>query len=178
MAVTRQQKEAILEGLTEEFKTAGAAVFHSFIGMTVSQSEALRRSLREQGVRMIVAKKTLIQLAAKNAGLPEIPAESLTDAVAVSFAHEDELAAAQSVFKFGKDNDKVQLLGGLMDGAMVSKAEINQLATLPSRDQLLGQLVSVLIGPVRGMAGVGHGIISGFVRALSEVEKKKAAEAA
>lgn len=178
MAITRQKKEQILAELVEEFKTAGAAVFHTYQETTVQDIETLRKSLREKGVRMFVAKKTLMQLAAKEAGLPEIPEEALVDAVAVSFAHEDELAAAQELHTFGKENEQIQLLGGLMDGEMFGTAEIRKLATLPSRDQLLGQLVSVLIGPVRGMAGVGHGLVSGFVRALSEVEKKKAAEAA
>jgi len=178
MATTKAQKQQILASLTEEFKTAGSAVFTTYSGLTVSQFESLRRELREADVRVVVAKKTLINLAAKAAGFEEIPAENMEGPIAVAFAHGDELAAAQALHKFGKKNEQVTLTGGVMDGAQLSTAEVRQLATLPSREGLLGQLVGLLASPMRGVAGIGHSILSGTARVLSEIEKKKAADAA
>lgn len=175
MATTRAKKAEILSELTEEFKTAGAAVFHSYIGLTVGDITSLRRALHDKGVKMVVAKKTLMRLAAKNAGLKDIPEEALTDAVAISFAHGDELAAAQEVYAFGKEHEQVKILGGMFEGEMMGTAQAMQLATLPGRQALLGQLVSVMVGPIRGFAGVGHQVIASAVRALSEIEKQKAA---
>ncbi len=178
MAVTKAQKTAILKDLTAEFKTAKSSTFTTYSGLSVGELQELRRKLRADGARLIVAKKTLIQLAAKEAGLPEIPADTMAGPIAVAFAHEDELAAAQALHSFGKDHEQVTLTGGILESEHLDKAAINQLAVLPSKQALLGQLVSVLVGPLRGFVGVGQGVISGFVRALDAVEKKKAASEA
>ncbi len=178
MAVTKAQKTAILADLTEQFQTAKSTTFTTYSGLTVGEMQELRRSLRADGARLVVAKKTLIQLAAKEAGLPELAATALEGPIAVAFAHEDELAAAQALHTFSKDHDQITLTGGILDGETLSKAAINQLATLPSKSALLGQLVSVLIGPVRGFVGVGHGVVSGFVRVVDAVAQQRAASEA
>jgi large subunit ribosomal protein L10 len=177
MPVTKAQKAEILVALENEFKTAKAVAFTGYIGLTVADIQALRRDLRAEDVKLIVAKKTLIKLAAKNAGQPEPTDEIMAGPVAVAFAHGDELAAAQGLHKFSKDHEQVQLLGGILEGELLNQATIRQLAALPNREGLIGQLVGLLASPLRGIAGVGHSVLAGFVRALAEIEKKKAAEA-
>lgn len=177
MAVTKEKKIQILANLEEEFKNSNSVAFSAYRGSTVADLMELRRMLREAGVSFVVAKKTLIKLAAKNAGLKEIPEESLEGPVAAVFSHDDELAGFQLLKKFGKKNEAIELLSGIFDGEVLDKAKVEALASLPGKQALIGQLVGLLAAPLRGIAGVGHSVVAGFVRALSEVQKKKASEA-
>jgi large subunit ribosomal protein L10 len=173
MAITRAKKEQILAELEKEFKSAKSVAFTTYIGTTVAEITDLRRQLRDAGVRMLVAKKTLIKLAAKNAGLKEIPNEAMVGPVAVTFAHQDELAALQVLHKYGKDHKQVSLLGAILEGENLSQSAAMTLAQLPGKEALLGQLVGLFISPIRGFVTVGSQLISGFVRALDGVREKK-----
>jgi len=177
MAISKEKKVQILTTLEEEFKTSGSVAFVAYRGVSVADITGLRRSLREKGVSFVIAKKTLIKLAAKNAGMKEIPVESLEGPVAVAFSHEDELAGPQLIHKFSKEHAEVDLLGGIFDNDLLEKKQIQVLAQLPDRKALIGQVVGLFAAPLRGVAGVGSALVSGFVRALSEAQKKKATEA-
>lgn len=174
MAVTRAKKEQILAALTKEFETAGSAVFATSSHLSMADTTKLRRQLHAKGVKLVVAKKTLIKLAAKNAGKPEISDDILPGAIAVAFAHEDELAAAQELHAFGKDNEAVKLTGGVYDGEVLNGAKIKQLATIPNKQTLVGQLAGLLLSPIRGIAGAGYQTIAGLARSLDAVAKKQA----
>ena len=89
MSLTRTQKAEILAKLTENFKKAKAVAFGGYQGVTVKDMEELRRKLREGGARYVISKKTLIKAAARKAGLPEIPDESLPGQVGGAFGFED-----------------------------------------------------------------------------------------
>lgn len=177
MAISKSKKSEILADLEQEFKSAASVAFTAYSGITVSDIQDLRTKLRESDARMIVAKKTLIRLAAKNAGLKELPDESMEGPVAAVFSHGDELAGLQILEKSKEDFDQVEILGGVFDGEVLDKAAAQQLAKLPSKDALLGQVVGLLAAPLRGFVGVGNQVVSGFVRALDAVREKKSAEA-
>ncbi|MFA6458591.1 MAG: 50S ribosomal protein L10 [Patescibacteria group bacterium] len=177
MAITKSKKSEILAALEAEFKSAKSIAFTTYTGITVADIQSLRTKLREGDARMIVAKKTLMRLAAKNAGLKEIPEEVMAGPVAAVFSHADELAGFQILEKSKKDFKQIDILSGIFDGEILDKAKANQLAALPSKDVLLGQLVGLFISPIRGFAVVGNQVISGFVRALDAVREKKATEA-
>jgi large subunit ribosomal protein L10 len=177
MAITKQKKSEILADLENEFKTSKSTAFTAYSGITVTQIQELRRKLREGSARMIIAKKTLIQLAAKNAGLKEIPAESMEGPVAAVFSHEDEMAGLQILHGAKEDFEQVEILGGVFDGEVLDKAKAQQLAQLPSKQALLGQIVGLLISPLRGFVGVGGGLVGGFVRVLDSVREQKEAKA-
>lgn len=177
MAITKQKKSQILADLEEEFKTAKSTAFTSYSGITVAQIQELRQRLREASARMVIAKKTLIQLAAKNAGLKEIPAESMEGPVAVVFSHEDEMAGLQILHKSKKDFEQVEIIGGVFDGEVLDKAKAQQLAKLPGKEALLGQIVGLLAAPLRGFVGVGSSLVGGFVRVVNGVKEKQEANA-
>lgn len=175
MPITRAQKVVILAALTKEFETSASAMFATSSGLSVADSMKLRRVLHAKGVKLIVAKKTLIKLAAKNAGKGEIPDSSLPGAIAVAFAHEDELAAAQELHTFGQTHESVKLTGGVYDGEVLGATAVKQLATIPSKQALVGQLVGLFASPMRGIAGVGYQTLAGFARAIDAIAKKQAA---
>ncbi|MFH0834090.1 MAG: 50S ribosomal protein L10 [Patescibacteria group bacterium] len=177
MAVTKSKKSEILADLEAEFKNSKSVALTAYIGIKVSEIQALRSKLREGEARMVVAKKTLIQLAAKNAGMKEIPAEALEGPVAAVFSHGDELAGFQILEKAKSDFKQIDLLGGIFEGEILTKAAAQQLGQLPSKDVLLGQLVGLLVSPIRGFAVAGNQIISGFVRALDAIREKQGAQA-
>jgi len=171
MATSRAQKEAMLEQLTTDMKAAKSVVFVDLHGLTVEQSQELRRTLRDKGVKTKVAKKTLLVLAGKNNGL-EIDKASLQGQIAVAFSMEDEVAAAQELYKLGKKNELIKLVGGVFEGKVVDKAMINQVAQLPSKEELLAKLVGSMQAPISGFHGVLHGTLRGFVQVLKQVSEK------
>lgn len=177
MAISKSKKSAILVDLEAEFKNSKSVAFTAYTGITVADIQNLRTKLREGDARMVIAKKTLFKIAAKNAGLKDLTDESMEGPVAAVFSHEDELAGLQILEKSKKDFKQIEILGGVFDGEILDKVKANQLAALPSKDALLGQIVGLLASPMRGFVGVGNQVISGFVRALDAVREQKASEA-
>jgi large subunit ribosomal protein L10 len=171
MATTRQQKEETLKEITADMAVAKGVVFVDLHGLTVEQSQILRRSLREKGVKTKVAKKTLIVLAGKENGF-EIDKAMLDGQIALAFSMEDEVAAAQELYKMGKKNEAIQLVGGIFEGKVADKAMITTVAQLPSREELLAKLVGSMNAPISGFHGVSRNIISGFVQVCKQISEK------
>jgi len=177
MAIAKAKKSEILADLENEFKTSGSVAFTAYTGITVKDIQSLRSKLREGDARMIIAKKTLIKLAAKNAGLKEIPDESLAGPVAAVFSHGDELAGLQLLEKSKKEFKQLEILGGVFDGEILGKEKAQQLAQLPSKDALIGQVVGLFAAPLRGFVGIGSNLVGGFVRVLNGIREKQEANA-
>lgn len=164
MAITKDQKTAILDELKQKFGDAKGVVFAQNKGLSVEDAQTLRRGLRESNVDYKVAKKTLIKLAAKEVGY-DIPDEVMEGPIAVAFGFDDEIVAAQQISKFAKEFDSLTLMGGFMEGKAIDAEVVKQLASIPSREVLLGQFVGTLMAPLSGFVGIGNGVVGGFVRA-------------
>lgn len=169
MAVSRQKKEQMLADLVEKFKTSKSVMFSQNRGLSVTDGQALRAKLRENGVELKVAKKTLIKLAAKEAGIKEIPSEALEGPIAAAFAFEDEIAAAKILFKESKTNEAIALVGGIFDGEAFGPEKALQLAQIPSKEELLAKLVGSMKAPISGFYGVLHGTMRQFVGTLQAI---------
>jgi len=173
MPVTRQKKEDTLKALVDKFKKAEAVVFAQNNGLTVNEVQELRGNLREKNAEMKVAKKTLIKIAAKEAGYDqEIPDESMDGAIGVVFSYDDVLSGAKEVYEYAKKHDALALLGGLLDGKVMSIEEAQVLAAIPSKEELMTKLVYILKSPISGFHGVLNNTLGGFVRALDAIAKK------
>jgi len=159
MALTRQKKGEILENLKKIIKEAQTITFVNFHGLKMPDAFLLRRKLRQAGVGLKVAKKTLIKKAFEGSGvegqLPELPGE-----VALSYGS-DPLAAAREVWNFGKGKI-LPIVGGVFEGKFVDAAKMNELATIPPKEILTGQLVFLLGFPMRRLVSV-----------LDQIAKKK-----
>lgn len=173
MPLTKQQKEDIVKGLTESMKDAKAVVFADYQGLSVKDLKDLRGQLREKGVSFQVSKKTLLHIAAKDAGFPEIPDEVLEGPVGTAFGMEDEISAAKLLHAFGKKNKNLKLRGALFEGRVLSVAETKELALLPGREELIAKFIYLVKSPISGFHGVLNNTISGFVRALNAVKEQK-----
>lgn len=172
MALSRDQKTAQVKELTDKMSSSTSIIFAHYIGLSVAEVAELRAKLKEVNSEMKVAKKTLMQIAAKEAKLPELTEEHLPGPVSLIFSNDDPLAGAQIAFKFAKDHDQVELIGGIFEGNVLSKEEAVALAKMPSRDVLLATFVGMLKSPLNRFAGVCSSPLSGFARALSEMADK------
>ena len=174
MATSRAKKEDMLQSLIQDFSDARSVVFVDLHGLSVEDNTALRKALREKGVKTKVAKKTLIMIAGKKNGY-EIEKSSLEGQIAVAFSMKDEIAAAQELYKAGKKNEKIKLLGGIFEKKIISKDLMLQLAALPSKEELLAKLVGSLKSPLSGLHSVLSGSLRGFVQVLKQLSEKKTA---
>lgn len=173
MPKTRAQKAEIVAKVADRFKSMKAAAFSSVSGYTMAQADALREKAREANVDIFVTKKTLLKLAAKEAGLPELSDEILDGSVLTAVAYSDEVSAAKLLKGLTKENEAMSLLGGILEGNVIDAAGVNRLAALPSKQQLLGQLVGTLQAPVSGFVTVLAGNLRGLVTVLGAVKDKK-----
>ncbi len=177
MALSRKQKEAQVADLTEKMKNASSVIFAQYLGLSVAGITKLRSQLRKEDAEMQVAKKTLIQLAAKAANRPEIADEALPGGVACVFSFKEPTAGAAISFKFAKDNPHLKIVGGMFDGKILSASDANTMATIPSKLQLIGMFMSMCNAPLTQFASAVSSPLVGFARAMSEVAKKKEASA-
>ncbi len=173
MALTRHQKESQVTVLTEKMKNASSVIFTHFVGLTVADITKLRSHLRKAEAEMQVAKKSLIQIAAKNANVPEVTDGVIPGDIACVFSFKEPTAGAAVTYNFGKDHPQIKLVGGIFSGKILSAAEAFEMATIPSKIQLLGIFITMCSAPLTQFASACSSPLTGFARALSEVAKQK-----
>jgi len=178
MAVTKQKKEEVIAELVDLFKNSKSVVFSDYQGISVKDVQDLRRKLRENDSQFKVAKKTLIKLAAKDAGFSEIPEEALVGQVGVAFGMGDEIAAAKTLYDFSKSNDAVKLLSAFMEGKALTQAETIELAKIPGKDELLAKMVGSMKSPISGFHGVLYSLLRSFVGVVDAYKDSKPADGA
>jgi len=176
MPVTKQQKDDILEELIEKFGKSKSVVFADYRGLDVASLSDLRTRLRKADAEMQVAKKTLMRLAGEKNNLT-IDKSIMEGPVAATFSYEDAMSGLKILFNFAKENDKLKLLGGVVDGMVVGPEVINEYAKLPGREELLAKLLGSMMAPVSGTVGLFGNLIAGFVRVLNAHKDNLPAEA-
>jgi large subunit ribosomal protein L10 len=172
--VNRTEKEATVTELREKFQGAQAAIVTEFRGITVAKVNELRRALEKEGAVYRVVKNTLARRAVEGTEY-EVLADQFIGPVGVTWAYQDPVAAAKVLAQFAKDSPVLTLRGGALGGKFLDPVQVEALSKLPSREQLLGQLLSVLVGPMRNLVGVLSGVPRSFVQVLHAIEEKKAA---
>ncbi|MFA6271907.1 MAG: 50S ribosomal protein L10 [Patescibacteria group bacterium] len=174
MPKTRVQKEEIVKTLVERLSGMKSAVFINYSGLNVKSFENLRQLLRDEEVECNVAKKTLIKRALDEVKLEGMDIKGLDGQIAVAMGFKDEVAPARILKKFQKDNVTLQILGGILEGSYIEQAKVMELANLPSREQLLAQVVGSLRAPLVGIVNVLQGNMRGFIYALNAIKEQKA----
>lgn len=165
MNKNREIKTAKVAEIKEKLEKAQSVVLASYQGLTVEQDTQLRKNLREAGVEYKVYKNTLVTLAAKELGYEGI-IEYLEGPVSIAFGYEDATAAARILNDFAKENKKLELKAGIVEGEIYDSAKVKQLASIPSKEVLIAKLLGSLNAPVSNFARV--------VKAIAE--KQEAAE--
>lgn len=146
------QKQQYVEELATELKNAAAGVLIDYKGISVADDTALRKEFREAGVKYTVVKNTMLRFAAEKAGIDGLE-EFFSGTTALAISDSDVIAPAKVATKYQDKLDKIfNIKAGFMDGKTMSASETVALGKLPSKEQLIGQLLSVLTGNVRGLA--------------------------
>jgi large subunit ribosomal protein L10 len=154
---TAEKEKAIAE-FTELLKGSTAVIVSQNKGLNSDQVTALRKASREAGVTLKVVKNTLAIRAAKAAGIDGLD-PFLSGPTAIAFTKGDFLAPAKVLTKFAKDNDKLVVMGGVMEGKAVNTAEVQTFASLPSKEELVAMLLRTINGPASGLARVINAIV-------------------
>lgn len=169
-----EQKKALVASLTDKLKNSCAGVIVNYKGINVSDDTKLRKELREAGVEYFVVKNTLLQRAAKEAGLDGLePVLEGTTAIAIS--KDDHVAAARILCKFAEGNNFFKAKAGFIEGKVISEAEVNNLAKLPTKEVLVAKALGGLNAPISGFVTVLNSTIRGLVVALNAIAEKQSA---
>lgn len=162
--MNRTEKAELIKTLNSAFGVATSVVVTHQTGMTVAESGELRQKMREVGATYKVTKNRVTKLALQGTPFEDL-AEFFTGPTAVSTSS-DAIAAARTIFEFTKTNDKVSIVGGGLDGKILSKEEVVALAKLPSLDELRGKIVGLLQAPAGKVAGVIAAPAGGLARVI------------
>ena len=173
MPKTRQQKEQSVSVLKDKVEAAKSLVFAYYRGLKVKEVEDLRKQCRAEDVEYLVAKKTLLDLAFKDANIEGVSVDSFDKPVATIFGYGDEVAPARIVQKFAKSHESLEVAGGVLEGKFVDSAKVIALSQLPSRDELLAKVVGSINAPVSGFVNVLSGTLRSFVYALNAIKESK-----
>ena len=171
MAITRADKEQAVAGLTDDLGRIKLAVLTNYRGLTVAETEELREKLRQEGMTYKVTKNTLLRLAAKsNPALAELDPTTFTGPMALAFGFDDEVAPARVVFQYAASHQALEIVGAITgSGEVLDAAAVKALATLPSRDHLLAQVVGTIAAPLSGFVGVMGANVRSLVQVLSAI---------
>jgi len=171
MPITKDQKQQQVADLADLLSTSKLTVFASYNGTGVKQMQALRKSAKETDTSVKVVKNRLVKVALKgNDVYKDVDTSSLNGQLLYAFNSEDEVAGAQTLHNFAKENPTLNILGAIdAEGNLLSEEEAKHLATLPSKDQLRGQLVGVIAVPLSGFVSV----MAGNIRSLNNVLKAR-----
>jgi large subunit ribosomal protein L10 len=150
------QKAAEIDLLTDRFQRAEMAILADYRGLSVAQLQDLRARLRPADSEFRVAKNTLVRIAAERAGVEGLE-EFLEGPTAVMFAFGDVVAPAKALSDFARTSRILQVKAGLMNGQVVSAEDVEAIATLPPREELVGKLVGMLASPMARVVGVLSG---------------------
>ena len=170
--MNRDEKQQVVETLTREIGQATNAFLIEFKGITVPQVTELRKQVRESGSSYVVVKNTLALIALKDSPMIELR-EKFTGETAVAYNSGDPVALAKALSKFAKDVPTVQFKGAMLDGKLVAAAQIDTIANLPSREELVAKLLFVLQSPIRGLVTVLQANIRNIAVVLDQVAKQK-----
>ena len=169
----RAQKEKVVEELGQIFASSGVVVVAAYAGVTVAQMQDLRAQMRAVGGSVRVAKNKLAKIAL--AGQPcENMADLLTGMTVMAYS-EDPVAAAKVAEAYAKKNDKFVILGGAMCDTILDQAGVKTVAAMPSREELIAQIVSCIGAPASSIAGAIGAPASNIAGILSTLEERAAA---
>lgn len=175
--MNREDKAAAISELGEGIGKATNAFVISFKGITVPQVTELRRQVRDTSSTYVVVKNTLALIAVKDSPLTALKG-AFSGPTAVAYNTTDAVALAKALTKFAKDVPAISFKGAMLDGQIVAADQIQAIANLPSRNELISKLLFVLQSPMRGLATVLAANIRNLAVVIDQIAKQKGEGAA
>lgn len=171
--MNRQEKTSLVASLKEDFAKSEAAFLVGYKGLSVAKMQTLRREIRAKGGKLKVAKNRLVRLAVSDVdGVCDL-SDHLKDQLGVVFASQEFTQVAKVLTDFSESNPALSLVAGCLESEFIDKEKISLLASLPSKDILLGQLCGTLQAPVSGFASVLNTLVVRLLWTLKQVAEKK-----
>jgi len=164
--VNREDKAKLIEELNSIFSNSTVVVVTKQIGLTVQESTSLRNKMRQEGATYKVTKNRISKLAIKGTKYENM-SELFAGPTAIAFS-DDPVVAPKIASSFAKENEKFSIIGGGLDGVLMSVPEIEQLASLPSLDQLRGKIIGLLNAPAQNILSVNIAVASKLTRVFKE----------
>lgn len=177
MAISKQRKDELVESYKELLHKSSAIFLTQYGGMTVKEMEALRVKLGEANGQLNVTKNTLLRIAMEQTEF-DPPVELMNGPVATSFALGEAPALAKILVEQAKTNEKLTIVGGMLGNKMLTRAEVEALATLPSLDQLRAQILGLITAPAQGIVSAVTNSVRQVVNVLDAYAKKEEGGAA
>ncbi|NUM54446.1 MAG: 50S ribosomal protein L10 [Candidatus Hydrogenedentes bacterium] len=172
---TQQKIDSIAE-LKERLQGHQLAVLTKYIGINAGQVSTLRKQLRDKQVEYKVYKNTLAKRALDELELSGA-AKFMDGPTAWAFSN-DPVAPSKILKDFAKDAPQVEMLGGILDGKVITKSQLEALASLPPREVLLAQIIGTIQAPIRNAVSAINAVPNGLVNVLDQIRKKKEEAAA
>ena len=175
---TKAQKQKDLDALTNQFQQAKAAMLVSFSKMTVAKDQELRRQLREAGISYTVVKNTLARKAATGTPL-EPMTEQFKGVTAVALSTSDPVALSKAIAKFSKANPEIfSFKTGLVEGKVIALRDVEAIASLPSRDELLSKVLFLINCQAQRLVTVLQAVPRNLAIVVEQVRAQKEAQGA
>jgi large subunit ribosomal protein L10 len=172
MALTLEEKMAVVAEVSEVAKGAFSAVAAVYSGVTVEEMTELRVKARQDNVYLRVVKNTLARRALENTDF-ECMSERLTGPLILAFSQEDPGAAARVAKDFAKENDKFEVTMLSVGGELLEPSEIDKLASLPTRDQAISMLMAVMLAPTEKFVRTLNAVPTKLVRTVAAISDQK-----
>ncbi|GBR74300.1 50S ribosomal protein L10 [Candidatus Termititenax aidoneus] len=169
--MVKESKKAAVAEIKQKIADSELVMFSQYSKLTVADDRELRRSLRGAKAEYCVYKNTLVSIAFKDLNIP-VDEKQLTGPTAYIFAKEP-LAPAKALAAFCKGHESVTVKGGVFQKQIIGAAQVQELAALPGREELLSKLVYLLQSPISGLVNVLQGPIRKLVYGLNAVAEKK-----
>ncbi|MCX7735906.1 MAG: 50S ribosomal protein L10 [Candidatus Kapabacteria bacterium] len=172
--VTQEKKRQIVAELVEKFRKAQGFYLVDFMGMNVESAVVFRRDLKKSSMELKVAKNTLIKRALSEIGSFNIPEAKYKGATGVIFGYDDPVAPAKVIKDQFEKNNIPSLKAAVIEGVYYDGSQLKQLASLPSKPQLIAGILGSLTSPVSGIVGSINAVLRDVAYLVEEVAKKKA----
>jgi len=171
--MNRAEKREAVAQLTDKFGRAPIAVVTEYRGLNVAQLSDLRRKLRAVDGEYLVSKNTLATIAVKESSAAGIT-EMLSGPVAIAFGFGDAVSVAKVLRDFAKEHDKLEIKGAVLEGEQLGSKQVEQLATMPSRDELRAQLLALMNTPATNLVRLLQAPAQQMVQVLHERSQQEA----
>jgi large subunit ribosomal protein L10 len=166
--LTKEQKKQIVEELADRIKRQQSLIFTDVTGVNVSGIQDLRRKLREAEIEYKIAKKNLIKLALEKEK-KDMNIDEFKGSLGLAFSYKDPIRSAKILDNFSKEHKEFKILGGIMENKVLAIEDIEELAKIPSKDELLAMFIGSLKAPITNFANILQGSTRNLLLILKQI---------
>jgi len=172
----KPDKVEAVKNIAADLQATDVYYFVDYRGLTFSEATELRARLATVDASLKVVKNTLAKIAAQDAGVEGLD-ELLQGPTAIAYCHGDPVRVAKTIQDFIKEKKKAAVRGGRLQRSLLSAPDVEKLASLPSREQLIAQVVGAIAAPLTGLVTVLNGPIRGLVVTMAQIQEQKSTAA-